>query len=121
MPHGDGSGPNGLGPMSGRAAGYCAGSGVPGYMNSMPGSGRGGFWGGCAGLHGSGRGRGNRNMFFATGLTGWQRAAERFGGIAMSPKQELAALRAQVQFMEETKKSAQDRIVELEKNEGTKG
>jgi len=33
MPWGDGTGPLGLGPMTGRAAGYCAGFPVPGYMN----------------------------------------------------------------------------------------
>jgi len=33
MPRGDGTGPAGLGPMTGRAAGYCAGYGVPGFMN----------------------------------------------------------------------------------------
>jgi len=39
MPRGDGTGPLGMGPMTGRAAGYCAGYGMPGYMN--PGYGRG--------------------------------------------------------------------------------
>ena len=42
MPRGDGSGPMGAGPMTGRAAGYCAGYGVPGYMN--PAGGRGMGW-----------------------------------------------------------------------------
>jgi len=37
MPGGDGSGPAGMGPMTGRAAGYCAGYPVPGYMNPVPG------------------------------------------------------------------------------------
>jgi len=36
MPRGDGTGPMGLGPMTGRGAGYCAGSGVPGFMNPIP-------------------------------------------------------------------------------------
>ncbi len=36
MPAGDGTGPVGLGPMTGRAAGYCAGYGVPGFMNPLP-------------------------------------------------------------------------------------
>jgi hypothetical protein len=60
-------------------------------------------------------------MFFATGLTGWQRAAAGAGCAAMSPEQELAALRSRVQSMEEAKKSAQDRIAQLEKDEGKKG
>ena len=33
MPRGDRTGPGGMGPMTGRAAGYCAGSGTPGFMN----------------------------------------------------------------------------------------
>ena len=37
MPLGDGTGPAGLGPMTGRAAGYCAGYGVPGFMNPIRG------------------------------------------------------------------------------------
>lgn len=43
MPRGDGTGPAGMGPMTGRAAGYCAGYAVPGFMNPLPGR---GFWGG---------------------------------------------------------------------------
>ena len=42
MPRGDGTGPMGMGPMTGRAAGYCAGYPVPGYMNPTPGYGYGG-------------------------------------------------------------------------------
>jgi hypothetical protein len=48
MPWGDGTGPAGMGPMTGRAAGYCAGYPVPGYMNPMPGFGY-GAWGGAQG------------------------------------------------------------------------
>ena len=41
MPRGDRTGPGGLGPRTGRAAGYCAGYPVPGFMNPTPGFGRG--------------------------------------------------------------------------------
>ena len=37
MPGGDGTGPMGWGPCSGRAAGYCSGYHRPGYANSFPG------------------------------------------------------------------------------------
>ena len=37
MPRGDGTGPMGLGPMTGRAAGYCAGFSTPGFVNPMGG------------------------------------------------------------------------------------
>lgn len=57
MPRGDRTGPWGLGPRTGRAAGYCAGYPVPGFMNPMPEFGRGfGFGRGW----GRGRGRGFR-------------------------------------------------------------
>ena len=49
MPRGDRTGPSGAGPMTGRAAGYCGGYFVPGYVNPVGGYGRG--WG-------RGRGRG---------------------------------------------------------------
>lgn len=39
MPLGNGTGPRGMGPMTGRAAGYCAGYPVPGYMNPVAGRG----------------------------------------------------------------------------------
>ena len=35
MPFGDGTGPMGMGPMTGRSAGYCAGYGMPGYNNPV--------------------------------------------------------------------------------------
>ena len=62
MPLGDGTGPLGFGPMTGRAAGYCAGYPVPGYLNPIPGGGR--FGVGRGGLPwGGGRGR-----FFGRGF-----------------------------------------------------
>lgn len=54
MPRGDGTGPMGQGPMTGRGAGYCAGNNLPGFMS--PGPGR-GYWGRG---RGGGFGRGNR-------------------------------------------------------------
>lgn len=50
MPGGDGTGPLGRGPMTGRAAGFCSGLSGPGNANSAPGRGFGrgwgrGFWG----------------------------------------------------------------------------
>jgi hypothetical protein len=37
MPFGDGTGPLGLGPMTGRAAGFCARIVRPGFTNPVPG------------------------------------------------------------------------------------
>ena len=75
MPGGDRTGPAGLGPMTGRSAGYCAGNQVPGSASAPGGRGRGAGGRGGGGRGGRG-GRGWRNRFYATGLTGWQRAAE---------------------------------------------
>jgi len=44
MPRGDRTGPAGMGPMTGRGAGFCAGFNMPGFMNPTP-YGRGmGLW-----------------------------------------------------------------------------
>jgi len=123
MPGGDGTGPGGMGPMTGRAAGYCAGYPVPGFMNPIGGR---GFWG--AGRGGGGWGR--RNQFYATGLTGWQRAAggyPAFGGAmpygapnampfppTMTAQQELDGLKGQAEYLEDALDGIKKRIEELE-------
>lgn len=68
-------GPLGAGLMSGRGAGFCAGYGVPGYVNAVPGRGFGMGFGRDPGARGRGFGgrRGWRHMFYATGLPGWMR------------------------------------------------
>jgi len=62
MPGGDRTGPSGLGSMTGRGAGYCAGYPLPGYMNPIQyrGWGRGFGRGG-----GFGRGRGWGRGFYS--------------------------------------------------------
>ena len=68
MPRGDGTGPQGQGQMTGRAAGFCAGYDRPGFANADRG------WGGSGGWGGGGRGGfGHRNRYYATGMTGWHR------------------------------------------------
>jgi hypothetical protein len=62
MPRGDGTGPLGQGPMTGRGMGFCAGYRQGGYMRprwGLFGAGRGGIpWGGGMGrAWGGGRGR----------------------------------------------------------------
>lgn len=81
MPAGDGTGPAGMGPMTGRAAGFCAGYDRPGYAN--PAGGR-GFWGRG---RGGGGGRGWRNMYYATGQPGWAR----WGAAPVAPVAPVAA------------------------------
>lgn len=71
MPRGDGTGPVGTGRMSGRGAGFCAGCGMPGSANPVPGQGGGQGSGRGRGFFGDGRGW--RHWFHATGLPGWMR------------------------------------------------
>jgi len=58
MPRGDGTGPAGQGPMTGRGLGYCAGYPVPGFTN--PGFSVFGYGLGMAWRRGRGFGRGFR-------------------------------------------------------------
>lgn len=58
MPRRDGTGPNGMGPMTGRGAGLCAGFPGLGHVNA----------GGCYG--GFSRGRGFRKMWDELGFRG---------------------------------------------------
>jgi hypothetical protein len=118
MPYGDRRGPVGSGPRTGRGLGYCSGYDSPGYTKPSPrtGMGRGRGFNCCGFGRGSGffgRGRGWRNMFYATGLPGWARSYN----YAEPPVQnEEDFLNNQVSFLEEQLKSAKRRLDEL-KNE----
>ena len=135
MPGGDRTGPAGMGPMTGRAAGFCAGYPVTGYMNPVGGR---GYWG-----RGSGWGR--RNWYYATGLPGWARAGYglpvwgggvrpyAYGGAvnpyayagapfapAITPQQELDALKGQAEYLEDSLEGIKKRIEEIESQKSTK-
>ncbi len=107
MPRGDGTGPMGMGPMTGRAAGYCAGYGTPGFANPVGGRGF-GFWGGG---RGRGGGRGWRNRFYATGWPGGMR-----GGVyaAPAPEQELEALKQQAASLQNALNEINERVEQLQ-------
>lgn len=108
MPLGDRTGPSGLGPRSGRGAGYCSGSPGPRFRNPAYGS-----WGG----------HGRRHWFYATGLTGWQRACcgwpawARWAGWpsfgAPTQEEELEALKNQASCLEKALERIRSRIDEL--------
>jgi len=123
MPGGDGTGPLGMGPMTGRAAGYCAGYPVPGFMNPIPGRGFWG-WGRGRGFWGRGGGRGWRRWYYATGLPGWLRGfAPAWGapwgisGPAPSKEDELSFLKQQAEYFQQCLSDIQQRVAELEKSE----
>ncbi len=142
MPAGDGTGPMGMGPMTGRAAGYCAGYGAPGFANPAFGRGLGLGWGRGRG-YGLGRGwrgggRGWRHWYYATGLPGWMRfgytpawgAPAPYAGYAppaaaygspyappMTGEQEVTMLKDQAQYLKEALDDIVQRIEELEREE----
>lgn len=111
MPRGDGTGPMGMGPLTGRRAGYCAGYNVPGYANPAPGFGY-GFWGG----------RGWRHWYYATGLPGWARAgyAPAWGAApyqappAPTPEQEASLLKAQAENLRTALEQIEKRLADIE-------
>jgi len=98
MPAGDRTGPRGMGPMTGRGAGFCAGYPVPGYMNPQ-------FAAHPFGHRPFG-GHGYRNWFYATGQPGWVR----FGGYgsayptapaSMTAEEEQEMLKNQEKWLQE--------------------
>lgn len=101
MPRGDGTGPMGMGPMSGRAGGYCAGFGMPGYANTVPGRGSGMGFGRGRGFFGGGRGWRWFCGAAGLGLAAWRR----FGGYGMAypkvdPEMEKQDLRNQADVLQ---------------------
>ena len=134
MPGGDGTGPGGMGPMTGRAAGFCAGFPVPGYANPVGGRGMGMGWG-----RGGGWGRGRGRGF------GWGRAGYGFPayGSAVNPyayggavgpyaysgaqfasglpvQQELDGLKGQAEYLEDALDGIKKRIEELESQKSSR-
>ncbi|HOL67027.1 MAG TPA: DUF5320 domain-containing protein [bacterium] len=118
MPGFDGTGPLGLGPMTGGGRGFCA---LP--LTGYPGWGTyGRFWPRWGG-------RGWRHWYYATGLPGWYRA--RVGlpawggywygrypgfvpGAELTPDAEAAFLRQQLSAMEQEMKEIQQRLADLD-------
>ncbi|NLT41727.1 MAG: DUF5320 domain-containing protein [Anaerolineae bacterium] len=114
MPRGDRTGPAGMGPMTGRGAGYCAGYSTPGYANPVGGR---GFGMGFGGRGGGGWGR--RNWYYATGVPGWARFGSQpaWGAVppvAPSREQEVQALRSQQETLGSMLEDIQARLRELE-------
>ena len=104
MPAGNGTGPQGLGPRTGRGAGYCAGYSVPGYVNPR----------------GRGRGRGGGFGW------GWRAGAYPYvndvpyygSGYPYPPeptaKEEMGILKEQSELLKQQLEDIQDRINTLE-------
>ena len=113
MPGYDGTGPRGMGSMTGGGRGYCV---VPAgrAVGNMP-AGR---------FLRRGGGRGLRNRYYATGMTGWQRAAYGdpvYGGqypyaSHRTAEEEKEALRSEAELLKQELSDIQSRISTLEKD-----
>jgi hypothetical protein len=128
MPGGDRTGPRGMGPMTGRAAGYCADHDAPGYTNPAPRLGFGMGW------RRRGGGWGWRNWYYATGLPSWARGVpgwgpwgyapiwgrpQAYGSYAAppTPEQEAKYLKAQAEWLREQLDALNQRIEDLKEPE----
>ncbi len=114
MPRGDRTGPDGMGPMTGQTAGFCAGYGAPGYLSPLGGRGlgygRGLGRGYAAGFAGYGRG-------FAWGYgRGWNRSYVYAPPIPIAPEAERTSLEREAAYMEEELKAIRKRLDDLETN-----
>ena len=132
-PRRDGTGPLGIGPMTGRAAGFCAGYPVPGYMNPV---GRRGFGGRGRGFWGRGGGWGRRNWYCVNGLPRRARIGydlPAWGGYVnpyaisdapfapgLATQQELDCLKAQAECLIDSLDAIKKRIEELESQKSSK-
>ncbi len=112
MPRGDRRGPNGMGPMTGRGAGFCNGNNAPGFMNN-------GVAGGGYGM-GAGRGFGNRRMGggygrgYGQGSGPYNTAAPIAG---YSKEAETGAIENEIAFLKNQLKAMESRLTEMKKVE----
>jgi len=112
MPGGDRSGPNGLGQMTGRGQGFCAGFPKPGYANFLGGR------GGCGRGFGIGRG-------FGRGVSGRFINAQNqayypnnsFPMSSVSKADQLNALTEQAKMIQDDLLAINQQIKELESKE----
>jgi len=108
MPGRDRTGPQGMGAMTGFAAGDCGGKrAVAGY------AGRGWQCGGVRGGRNGFAGRGRRNVFYASGQPGWRSSG---WDVVASAEQEANALKDQAAALEEELALVKQRLADVEKN-----
>jgi len=133
MPGGDGTGPAGMGPMTGRAAGFCAGYATPGFANPVGvgfagrglgrGRGRGGMGRGFGWGRGMGWGRGAwaggvpaQGVPYAPPIAGPQAYGAPYGVpyTQPTPQQETDVLKGQAEYLEDALDGIRKRLAELE-------
>ncbi len=98
MPRGDGTGPMGMGPMTGRGAGLCSGFAAPGAANNL-----GGFGGGCR--------RGGGRMMRGAGFSGNNRfMGQQNAGATVPVANEKEFLANQAKFLEKQLEQVKQRL-----------
>jgi len=119
MPGGDRTGPTGMGPMTGRAAGYCTDYNAPGYANPV-------FQRGVCGVRlGRGRGRGIkwRHWFYSTGqpfqswvnprVWGPERGSAPVYTQSMSKEAQIDMLKTEAADLENALQEIRDRLAKI--------
>ncbi len=111
MPAGNRMGPSGMGPRTGRGAGYCTGYDMPGFANPGPGRAFGMGWG----AGGAGRGWRYRRAYYATGVPGWAAYGGFPYGAAPTREQEAEALKSEADYLKQQLDDISKRLETLEK------
>ncbi len=112
MPRGNRTGPDGMGSMTGRGAGFCSGSGRPGYMNPDGGRGLGRGYGYAAGA-GRGTGFGHGHGTGAGYGQGLNRGYAYAPPPPMAPDMEKQQLQREAEYVEEELKAIRKRLDDL--------
>ena len=107
MPRGNGTGPMGMGPMTGRAAGFCAGNDVSGFISPA-------FGRGCGMGFGRGRGMGFRRGG-GFGLMRWGMPPIAYQEQKPVPELEKQTLKNYAKGLETELEAAKKRLSEIEK------
>lgn len=126
MPLGDGKGPLGLGPMTGKRAGYCAGYPESGYLKPCPGRGLRLGLGNQAGLrrgsgreanrvigHGIGRSRGRGRWLCPQGLKEKLMKRIPFSAAKTNPQIEISVLEQQAKILQKQLDAISQRLEHL--------
>ena len=109
MPRGDGRGPAGAGPMTGRGSGFCSGSSVPGFLNRAA-----SFFGD---INSGGRGRCcGKNGFYGRG-NGFGSGYQAFNKQSFEELNDVRYLKSREEFLEKELSALKQKIKEFGENE----
>ncbi|MDP8267435.1 MAG: DUF5320 domain-containing protein [Candidatus Tenebribacter davisii] len=115
MPRGDRTGPNGMGPVTGRGLGYCTGYESPGFTKGVPRGGA-GFGRGYGQGFGRGMGRGYGRGFGYS--TGYQNPVyPNYPAPQYSAKDEAQYIETDIDALKDELKTMEKRLSELKKED----